>query len=163
MVLGIVTVRIVARAVFVTAHARNVKVFGLDLARNGNGLSLERELRFGIHGRQDASRKAGRVHALVLGEVIPEPCHGGAVLAILDDTGTSGRLSVTVKPGVAIDIAPQGNTRNMLVFHEVRNLFLIALLLDVVVGRCNVVFADEHRGLGLVPDFLGNALERIDA
>ena len=27
---------------------------------------------------------------------------------------------------------------------------------------CNVVFADEHRGLGLVPDFLGNALERID-
>ena len=50
----------------------------------------------------------------------------------------------------------------MFIFHEVGNLLRVAVLLVVIVVRGDIVFRDEHRHLGFVPDFFNSALERID-
>ena len=157
VVLGIgIRVGFVARTVIVLALARNVEVFGLDLARNSEGCTLERKLRFRINGR--STGKPSRIDTLVLGEVILEPCHGRTVFSILDDTGVSVR-----SPRCSIDITPNSDTGNMLIFHEQGNLFLIALLLGLVIIRTDIVFGNEHRRLRFLPDFIKDALQGIEA
>ncbi len=148
---------LVRSTVFVLALARNIEVFGFNLARNGNRFTLERKLRFRINGL--STDKSSRIDTLVLGEVILEPSHGRAVATtILDDTRVSVR-----GPSGTVNVAPNSDTGNMLVFHEQGNLFRVALLLGLVIIRTDIVFGNEHRRLRFLPDFIKNALQGIEA
>ena len=157
VIFEIVTIGFIACSVVILALARLIEIFNFDLARNSNRRALERFLRNRFHRSDNASVEAGRIDALVLGEVILEPSHCRTILTILDDTGVT-----VVNPGCAIDVSPKGDTGNVLIFHEVGNLFLIALFLDVVVISTDIVFRNEHRSLGLVPNFANDTLESID-
>ena len=157
MVFGIVAIGFIARTVFVLALARNVEVFDFNLTRNSESFTLERELRFRFNRSQNSSCKARRIDTLVLGQIILQPGHCRTVLAIPDNAGVTAR-----RPGCTIDITPNGDTRNVFIFHEVGNLLRVAVLLVVIIIRCNIVFRNEQRNLGLGPNFFDGRLQSID-
>ena len=127
------------------ADTGNIEVFGLNLARNLECGALEHLARHRFDRSEHASLEAGSVHALVGSQIFLHPCESRTILTIPDKTRATVRLTITVKPGLTVDPSPNGDTGNMGVFHPVLDLFLIALLLDAIVGRRNVIFRDENR------------------
>ena len=143
VIFGIVAIGLVARAVFIDAHARDIEIFGFDLTRERNHLALERELRFGLH------RSEGHVVftlAQVLREVIFEPVHGSALAAIFFNKAG------VCNPGRAVDITPNGNACNPRSFPHERNLVCVIVFLFGIVRFADIVFRNEKRKARLVMD-----------
>ena len=95
-------------------------------------------------------------------EILLEPGHCRTVATILDKTGVSVR-----SPGSTVDVAPEGNARDLRRFPECGDLLGVALFLLVVVIRTDIVFGNEERhrfALGILDailDLVQGALEIV--
>ena len=100
------------------------------------------------------SKKTRGIDSLIRCHILLEPSHGRTVVSVLDDAGIAIR-----GPSGTIDVAPHGNACDILCVPEFRNLFRIALLLEIVIIGADIIFGDEQRNADSVVDFFERGLE----
>ena len=128
----------------------DVEVNMVDGLRAQTGTHLDRHdivLRYGERSRLDIDRcfldHAWEGTFGVLGSIgshiLAQPGHGRTILAVADEA----RVAVG-SPRLAIDVAPEGDASAVVGFPHHGNLFLVALLLQGVVGGADVVLRTVH-------------------
>ena len=113
-----------------------------------------------LHAREGALGLIG----LVAGHILPQPRHCGTVLAVADNARVALRaLFLLARPGLAVDVAPEGDASTVVLLPHIGNLLLIALSLQVVVVGTDVILRRVHRHLQSILNLVHRRLEIIDA